>query len=397
MTIYIDITQFIKKRAITGIQRVIKEYVQNALLSQVDIKILCFNSQINSFELIQNDEVLNFFKDIKNYKFLNKMQIDIFNQPTFNNIFFDMDSVWNSSLNRVTLYKKLKNSNFKIFNFIYDLIPILFPDFSYEKRVQNFTSFLSAVYEYSDFIFFDSYSAKNDFLHFKEKLNIKKNYSTKVVYLGCDFISNTPSRNEKYEHLLLKKYILFVGTIELRKHQPKVLEAFEILASKYSDLNLVFIGKVGWNIEPFVQKMLNHPLKDKKFFWLENIDDDVLSSFYQNAFLVTYISEYEGYGLPIAESLNCNNITIASKNSSLCEVGQDFVEYISDNSINQMIERISFYHENPTMYKAKKEFIKLNYKPISWNDTFNAINAVFKDEAFLKIPFSNSFKLINYN
>ncbi len=398
-TIYIDITQFAKKRTITGIQRVIKEYIQNALKEQVHLKVISFNPELNSFELIPNHEVLKFFKEIKTYKFTDKTELDLFNQPTFNNIFFDMDAAWNSSQERSNLYKNLKSSHFKIFNFIYDLIPLILPHYSYKKRVQNFTLFLDAVYEYSDFIFFDSHSARNDFLTFKKKLNIQKEYSTKVVHLGSDFIANTLPRSDIYTHIFTQKYILFVGTIELRKQQSKVLEAFEHLTVKYPDLNLVFIGKRGWNVEPFIKTMKTHPQKDKKIFWFENIDDNALSTFYHNAFIVTYLSEYEGYGLPIAESLSYNNVTITSHNSSLPEVGQEFVEYIldTDNSTKQIIEIISYYYENPQIYKEKKQFIKTNYKPLSWSDTFNSIHAVFQDEGVFKVPLSDSYKLINYN
>ncbi|SMP86948.1 Glycosyltransferase involved in cell wall bisynthesis [Epsilonproteobacteria bacterium SCGC AD-308-E02] len=397
MTIYIDITEFVKRRTMTGIQRVIKEYVQNALAAHVKIKILCLNAKEDSFELISQDEVMNFFKDVKNYIFLNNEHVDIFNLENENKVFFEMDSVWYSSLKRSELYEKLKKSNFKIVNFIYDLIPILFPEFSYKERVENFDSYLSAVYKYTDFIFFDSYSAQSDFLELKEKLSIKKNYATKVVYLGSDFILNPLTKTDDYEHILLKKYILFVGTIELRKSQDKVLEAFESLTTKYNDLNLVFIGKEGWNVEPLIEKILKHPLKDKKIFWFENIEDDVLSSFYKNAFIVTYMSKYEGYGLPIAESLNYNNVTIASKNSSLYEVGQDFVEYVLNGDVTQLVDIISLYHENNQMYVAKKDYIKTNYKPLSWRDTFNSIQEVFKDEVGLEPKLSKSFKLIDYN
>jgi glycosyltransferase involved in cell wall biosynthesis len=254
------------------------------------------------------------------------------------------------------------------------LIPLLYPSFSYKRRVQNFTSFLRAVYRYSDFIFFDSISAQNDFLTLKEKFNIKKNHSTKVVYLGSDFISNPLQKSEKYKHLLSKKYILFVGTIELRKHQSKVLEAFETLTTKYSDLNLLFIGKEGWRVEAFIEKIRTHPLKDKKIFWLQDIEDNELANLYQNAFIVTYLSEYEGYGLPIAESLNFNNITITSNNSSLMEVGKDFADYVVDNNTEQIINIVSSYYEKSQMYKTKRAFIKSNYKSITWNDTFSSIN-----------------------
>jgi glycosyltransferase involved in cell wall biosynthesis len=377
--LYIDISEFLKSRALTGIQRVQKEYIQKAILNKDPLKILHFNPDINSFELIPNDEVLNFFADVKNYRLKHYEPLDIFSQQHKEKIFFDIDSVWNATPKRRELYARLKENDFKIFNFIYDLIPFLFPAYSHARSARNFPSFLSAVYEYSDFIFFDSHSAKEDFFKLKQDLNIQKDYRCKVISLGSDFTKSSSPKPQEFQELLNSKYILFVGTLEPRKNQQKVLEAFELLIEKYRDLNLVFIGKQGWKVDDFAQTLNTHPLRNKKLFWLQTIDDNALNYFYQNAFIVTYLSQYEGYGLPIAESLNFSNITIASKNSSMYEVGQDYADYIMHNGIDEIVDIISLYYENPELYDKKKEYIKKEYKPIGWNDMYNALKSAFDD------------------
>ncbi|MCX6075618.1 MAG: glycosyltransferase family 1 protein [Campylobacterales bacterium] len=377
MLVYIDISEFIKSRALTGIQRVQKEYIQKAILNAEPLRILNFNPAINSFELIPNDEVLEFFKDIKNYQLKQYEPLDIFAQHQEDKIFFDMDSVWNATPKRRILYPKLKESDFQIFNFIYDFIPFLFPEYSHAKSARNFPSFLSAVYECSDLVFFDSHSARKDFFTLKNELKIDKVYPTEVIPLGSDFTKVNTPKPQEFEALLNSKYILFVGTLEPRKNQQKVLEAFELLVQKYEDLNLVLIGKQGWKVDDFAQILAAHPLKNKKLFWLQTIDDNTLNHFYENAFIVTYLSQYEGYGLPIAESLNFGNITIASKNSSMYEVGQDYADYIVHNSVAEIVDIISLYYENQELYNEKKEFIKKEYKSLSWNDMYNSLKVVF--------------------
>ena len=238
---------------------------------------------------------------------------------------------------------------------------------------------VSDIYEYSDFIFFDSNSAKEDFFKLKRDLNIQKDYRCKVIPLGSDFTKSSSPKPQEFQELLNSKYILFVGTLEPRKNQQKVLEAFELLIEKYRDLNLVFIGKQGWKVDALAQTLNTHPLKNKKLFWLQTIDDNALNHFYQNAFIVTYLSQYEGYGLPIAESLNFSNITIASKNSSMYEVGQDYADYIVHNGVDEIVDIISLYYENPELYDKKKEYIKKEYKPIGWNDMYNALKSAFDD------------------
>jgi len=83
------------------------------------IDITLYASDEFTFELLDIKEVEAFLNDTKEYQFKSCSPIDIYNQ-------------------RELLYKKLKNYNFKICNFIYDLIPILFPHFMHEKTKRTF-------------------------------------------------------------------------------------------------------------------------------------------------------------------------------------------------------------------------------------------------------------------
>ena len=381
MTIYIDITQLNRGRANTGIQRVVKEFLQRAVSNQEKIryKILTYNIDTNTLELLDIDEVKAFLADVTNFIFTKNIPIDILSiQSTKTTIFFEIDALWNTPLKRADLYPLLKNKGFLIFNYIYDLVPIIMPQYAHEETVKNFSSFLMATYKHSDMVFFDSASAQHDYMSYKKSLGITRNIPTRVTGLGSDFLQTKKEIiDPTIVNLLQKKYILFVGTIEPRKNQADTLQAFEILANKYPDLNLIFIGRQGWKVDAFINKINTHPLKDKQLYWLNNIDDDTLNHFYKNAFIVTYLSKYEGYGLPIAESLNHTNITIASKNSSMYEVGRDFADYLTFNSQNELVDIISLYCDNINLYNQKKAYIKQNYKPTSWDAMANSIIDVF--------------------
>ncbi|MEA2018426.1 MAG: glycosyltransferase family 1 protein, partial [Campylobacterota bacterium] len=382
MTIYIDISILEKNRANTGIQRVLKEFVQRVVFNDNDsytFKILAYNWDSKNMELLGIQEVKSFLKETASFQFEKNNPIDLktikVNETT---IFLDMDSPWYAPISRDQLYPTLKENGFLIFNFIYDLVPIILPEYAHPNTVKIFKPFLDAVYRYSDTVLFDSLSANNDFIDYKNSLNITRDIPSRVVGLGSDFFKSTLKINDNYiNNILEKKYILFVGTIEPRKNQENVLDAFEILSEKYPDLNLVFIGKNGWKVENLIHKIKNHPLKEKQLFWLNNIDDDTLSYFYQNAFIVTYLSKYEGYGLPIAESLGYGNITIASKNSSMYEVAHDTADYISYNTQNELIDIISLYCDNINLYNLKKEYIKDNFKITTWDTFSNSIFTIF--------------------
>ncbi len=375
MTIYVDITQLEKGRANTGIQRVVKEFLYNSLTDSIlDCKIILFEDDLNTTNLLDNKEVLEFLKDIEDYQFTKVSQIDLFNTDDELKIFLDIDSTWNISYRRNLLYPKLKNSDFLIFNFIHDTIPILFKEIVHDDTAKNFPIFLKAVYDYSDLVLFNSYSSNNDFLRLKKQFNCYRDIPTRFLGLGSDFYETKPKNTrEEIQNILNKKYILFVGTIEPRKNQEDVLDAFEAICDEYEDLNLVFVGKKGWKIDDLAYRIKNHKLFDKRVFWPSDVDDFELSKLYENAFLVTYLSKYEGYGLPIAESLRYGNITITSKNSSMYEVGRDFADYVVYNSLNELTGLIKLYLDDKKLYETKKEIIKKDFKTISWRQFYNSI------------------------
>lgn len=380
MIVFVDITQLESARANTGIQRVVKEFVKRAALSKtVVFKLITFDEKDKKAFILDNNEVGAFLEDMQNFKFTKNEKIDILNfNPQTPSVFFDLDSTWNIIYKRTFIYPTLKSNGFLIFNFIHDIIPVLLPEIVHDTTKANFIPFLQSVYDNSDLVLFNSFSSQKDFLDARGRFNTTRDISTRVTGLGSDFLHTHGEVKDPFIKTILgKKYILFVGTVEPRKNQANVLEAFEILAEKYDDLNLVFIGKPGWKNEQLLSKINRHSLKDDRLFLLSNIDDDTLKSFYENAFLVTYLSKYEGYGLPIAESLGYGNITITSKNSSMYEVGKNIADYVVYDSLNELKSLISLYYEDQDLYDAKKLYIKENFHTTSWDQFYDSISDIF--------------------
>ena len=221
---------------------------------------------------------------------------------------------------------------------------------------------------------------KEEFL--TELLNSYKHYQANqidtdidlhVVYLGSNITNNTKSLYAQDKKILESKYILFVGTIEPRKQHSLLLKAFEYIHSEYKDINLVFIGKKGWKTEEFMSYLASHKLYGESLFLLENISDSELEYYYKNAFIVTYLSYYEGFGLPIAESLSYANITVTSRNSSLVEVGKEFADFVDTEDLNGLISIIKYYLDYPKYYKERREYIESKYIPRTWENFYKDI------------------------
>ena len=382
MKLFIDISNYVTTRAHTGIQRVVREFLYRLIKdnNSLDYVIIYYDTEEKKFIFLDDSEVLSFLKDTKYYIFKNTSSKLFISDIQEKDIFYDMDGAWGHSLKRTYLYKELKKQNVYIVNFIYDMVPIVKPEFAHENTVVNFTTFIYAVYTYSDLVLFDSRSAEKDFYNVQKTIQSSRKISTRVVKLGSDIQSNLHTNTKKYQKLLKSKYILFVGTLEPRKNQSLMLTVFERLNQNYPNLNLVFIGREGWNNHTLVEKIRTHKLLSKNIFWLENVNDAELFEFYENAYLCTYLSAYEGFGLPIAESLSHAKLTITSNNSSMYEVGKNSADYLTYNSFNELYETIKMYLEDQNLYTAKIQFIKENYTPYTWDlmyhSTIGILNSV---------------------
>ncbi len=392
LIIYFDISGLIRSRINTGIQRVLKEFMRCTLEHtepQIQFVYINFDHEKQQIQSLPKTELKKFLADPKNYQFCSPEPVDLFQvddktvaSQDRKKIFFDMDSAWNMLPKRTELYPKLKQSGYDIVNFIHDLVPILLPQFSHENTTRNFVTFLTSVYQYTDMVLFNSASAEKDFLDVKEKIQLDREIPTRVTGLGADFSgknSNTQVPDGKHRKLLQSRYLLFVGTIEPRKKQKLMLQAFDQLAAKFPDLKLILIGKAGWKVDRLLQQIETHPLRNKQLFWFNNIDDATLAQYYQHAWIVVYLSQYEGYGLPIAESLGYHKITLTSRNSSMYEVGRDLADYCIYHSAQEIVDIISNYHQHPHLYQAKQNAISQGYRPLKWDTVAATIMDIFRN------------------
>lgn len=95
---------------------------------------------------------------------------------------------------------------------------------------------------------------------------------------------------------------LMSGTLEPRKGYRQALAAFERLWAGNEDVGLVIVGKQGWMMDDLARHIRTHPYLGGKLHWLESLHDVELRRFYGMSSCLLMASEGEGFGLPIVEA-----------------------------------------------------------------------------------------------
>lgn len=114
-------------------------------------------------------------------------------------------------------------------------------------------------------------------------------------------------------------YVVHLGTIEPRKGVTDLVAAFDILAAKHGELELLLAGIDGWGSEAVSRAIAScrHPDRIRR---LGYVDDDVVPSLLRRARAVAYPSHEEGFGLPALEALACGAPLVTTSGTAMAEV-----------------------------------------------------------------------------
>lgn len=203
-----------------------------------------------------------------------------------------------------------KRSGVKVYFFVYDLLPLLHPEWFTRAGVKNFARWIQCLRAYADGAICSTQSVADEL---RDRLRSRSNdlgrqIAVSAVPLGADLCASVPSAglpagfDRLTERLRSRPVVLMVGTIEPRKGHAQALSAFELLWRENRAVNLVIVGKIGWRAEELVRRLRRHPENGNRLFWLEGVSDEALCLLYGLADGVLLASEGEGFGLPLVEA-----------------------------------------------------------------------------------------------
>lgn len=262
----------------------------------------------------------------------------------------------------------------------YDLIPLLFPHLSYDQTAIRFPRYLSQLADAADTILCISESTRNDFEAFVARAGAARPRLV-TIRLGTDGRSLS-SGTYDLRHQIPRDYILYVSTLERRKNHETLYKAYVTIHRSLGKVPpvCVLVGAKGWGVEDALADMTLDPRVKDDFLILNRVSDGELQWLYENCLFTVFPSLYEGWGLPVAESLRNEKFVLASNRSSIPEAGGAFAEYIEPWDVAGWAARIMAYTEDRDQLREREERIRSEYSPPTWKDAFAVLLETVEQE-----------------
>jgi glycosyltransferase involved in cell wall biosynthesis len=112
---------------------------------------------------------------------------------------------------------------------------------------------------------------------------------------------------------------------------------------------LILAGKSGGYVEDLWSFLNATGHLDSKVRFIKSPNDSEIAFLYANCLFSICISYYEGWGSPIGESMWLGRPVLASRSSSIPEVGLDLIDYCDptdDAEIESQLKRLIFDTEH---------------------------------------------------
>lgn len=251
----------------------------------------------------------------------------------------------------------------------YDIIPLKFPQWV-SGMDAAFRPYLRDLVRHADHVLCISRSTRKDLLEWIDERG-ERAPQTSVMPMGCEFeASQQGVVTERVARLLEHRFLLCVGTIERRKNNRMLCRAYaSLLADGFADLPaLVFVGAVGEGGAEVVGEVAADEAMSDRVLFLSDVSDRELLALYDACVFTLYPSLYEGWGLPVSESLARGKLCLASNRASLPEAGEHFADYADPDDVDAWARMIRRYVSDRDALAQREAAIRQRFRPRSWRD-----------------------------
>ena len=164
-----------------------------------------------------------------------------------------------------------------------------------------------------------AYTARDIHLQYgipQEKISVACN--------GCDPAFKPLTEEEKQrvrkQYARGLPYFFYIGAMHPRKNIPRLIAAFDLFKTRTgSPALLLLAGRLAWQTGE-IRSAFDAAAHRNDIVFMGYVPDEALPSLTGAALALTYVSLFEGFGVPLLEALHCETPVLYSDVSSMPEV-----------------------------------------------------------------------------
>jgi glycosyltransferase involved in cell wall biosynthesis len=162
------------------------------------------------------------------------------------------------------------------------------------------------------------------------------------------------------------RYVLYVGQRWGYKNFSRFSEAMAIVLDSDPRLHLFCVG--GGRLQDQETEAIRRHAAAGRVHW-RSVDDPVLAALYRKAEAFVFPSLYEGFGIPILESMQMGCPAIVSNRSSFPEVAQDAALYFDPDNVESIVDTIQRVLKDSGLRQRLRELGSKRERHFSWRKT----------------------------
>ena len=252
----------------------------------------------------------------------------------------------------------------------FDMIPLQFPHYYGADVRDRFQRYLDVALSVASTILCISDCTKQDVGAYAAQQSARPPRLATVI-LGTDHLPVEADIAAP----ILRPFILYVSTIERRKNHETLYQAYvTIREKKLGEPPLcVLVGMETPRAHSVLVDISRDPRVHGDFVILDQASDAMLRWLYEHCLFTVFPSLYEGWGLRVAESLRHGKLVLASKASSLPEVGGTGAEYFDPWDVDAWARAIMFFATDHEALRERESRIRRDFAPPLWQECLEVV------------------------
>lgn len=163
------------------------------------------------------------------------------------------------------------------------------------------------------------------------------------------------------------EYFVFAGALHPRKNVVALLQAFiKFKKRQRSPIKLMIVGRMAWKFKELAALRETMPFKED-VIWAGYMDVDILSKVIGAAYALIYPSLFEGFGIPILESLKCGVPVVVSNTSSMPEVAGAAALLVDPANVGDIADKMGLIYKDEVLRNRLVAAAKVQAAKFDWD------------------------------